>query len=366
MMITPWQDCSFVFGKLARRVAHAVALLVVITISCDPAIAQTSARPKRLGILASNYCPWPGALAMGPSWPGDTEARLWPMLKNLAKRGWSEGRTLIVDCLEAGGRMQDVPAIAAKLVARKPDVLLGESTLGTRALKQATTKIPIVTIAPDPLGSGLVTDLARPKENVTGLAPMSFDLVAKRAELLKDLLPRFSRLAVIYEGGADPSDYQRLEKDISTAGLALGFTWTIFYTATVAEVDEVFERVSAEGYDAAYIWPSPFSYYAKASIAAAALQNRVPTISDTTEYARNGVLLSYGVQDSRLVQEAAEYVDKLLRGAKPADLPLQQPTKLELAINIGTARALGLTIPQSILLRSDEVIEEAFCRAPCR
>jgi putative ABC transport system substrate-binding protein len=253
--------------------------------------------------------------------------------------------------------MQDVPALAAELVARKPDVLFGESTPVVRALKQATAKIPIVTIASDPLGSGIVTNLAHPEANVTGLAPMSFDLAAKRTELLRDVLPRLSRLALIYHTGADPVDHQQMQKDIRSAGLALGFTWKVFYLTSVADVGATFEQLAAEGYDAVYIWPSPFTFLHKAMIAAAALQYRLPTISDTTEFARSGVLLSYGVQDSSLLRAAAEYVDKLLRGAKPADLPLQQPTKFELVINLGIAKALGLTIPQSVLLRADEVIE---------
>jgi ABC-type uncharacterized transport system substrate-binding protein len=261
--------------------------------------------------------------------------RLWPLLWSLADRGWVEGRTLIVDCIQAGGRMQDVPALAADLVARKPDVLFGESTPVVRALKQATGKIPIVTIASDPLGSGIVTNLAHPEANVTGLAPMSFDLAAKRTELLRDVLPRLSRLALI---GADPVEQEQMQ-------------------TSVADVGATFEQLAAEGYDAVYLWPSPFAFLNRARIAAAAIQYRLPTISDTTEYARFGVLLSYGVQDGSLLRAAAEYVDKLLRGAKPADLPLQQPTKFELVINLGTAKALGLTIPQSVLLRADEVIE---------
>jgi ABC-type uncharacterized transport system substrate-binding protein len=124
-------------------------------------------------------------------------------------------------------------------------------------------------------------------------------------------------------------------KGISSAGLALDFTWKVFYLTNVADVGAIFEQLAAEGYDAAYIWP----------------------ISDTTEYARFGVLLSYGVQDSSLLRAAAEYVDKILRGAKPADLPLQQPTKFEPVINFGTAKTLGLKIPQTVLLRADEVIE---------
>jgi len=274
----------------------------------------------------------------------------------LSRRGWIEGRNLIVDCIAAGGRLQELPALAAGLVSRKPDVLFGESTPIVRALKQATTKIPIVTAAPDPLASGIVTDLAHPEANVTGLAPMSIDLVAKRTELLKDLLPRFSRLAVILRA-ADPVDRERIKKDVGAAGLALSFTWEIFDLPSVADVGDLFEKIAAEGYDAVYVVSSPLLYLYKGNIIEAAFKHRIPAISERTEYTRLGLLFSYGLQNSDLMQHAGEYVDKLLRGAKPADLPLQQPTKFELVINLGTAKVLGLTVPESIQLRADEVIE---------
>jgi putative ABC transport system substrate-binding protein len=148
-----------------------------------------------------------------------------------------------------------------------------------------------------------------------------------------------------------------MQPDITAAGRALGFSFEVFQPTSIADIDEIFERIEAEGFDAAYIWPSPFTYGYRAWIAAAALKYRVPAISERSDDARTGILLSYGLDDTQIQQSAAEYVDKILRGAKPADLPLQQPTKLELVINLRIAKVLGLTIPQSILLRADEVIE---------
>jgi putative tryptophan/tyrosine transport system substrate-binding protein len=321
--------------------------VVILAASGNAAFAQTSATLKRLGILAPVFCP-------APDWPTRGTVNL---LQALAERGWIEGKTLIVDCVAPGNQVEQLPALAADLVSRKPDVLFGASTEAIRALKQATAKIPIVTAASDPMRSGIVTNLARPDANVTGLAPMSFEIVAKRTELLRDLLPRFSRLAVISSLGADPADQEHLQADITTAGHALGFTWEIFHPAAVADIDEIFERLKAEGFDAAYIWPSPFTYGHRSWFAAAGLKHGVPTISEASDDARAGVLISYGLDNMRIQQSAAEYVDKLLRGAKPVDLPLQQPTKLEMVINLKVAKALGLTIPQSILLRADEVIE---------
>jgi putative tryptophan/tyrosine transport system substrate-binding protein len=324
-----------------------LALAVVIATDHQPSLAQAGRPTKRVGILASTWC---------PERESPKRDDLLPMLTSLTNRGWIEGRNLIVDCVAAGGRLQELPVLAAGLVARKPDVLVGESTPVVRALKQATTKIPIVTAGPDPLASGIVTHLAHPEANVTGLAPMSIDLVAKRTELLRDLLPRLSRLAVILRA-ADPVDHDRIQEDVSAAGAALGFTWKIFDPPTVTDVGELFENISAEGYDAVYVVSSPLLYLYKGSIIEASLKYRIPTISESTEYTRLGLLLSYGLQSRDLMEHAADYVDQLLRGAKPADLPLQQPTKFELVINLRIAKVLGLTVPESILLRADEVIE---------
>jgi ABC-type uncharacterized transport system substrate-binding protein len=343
------QNRSLITHKPAALVACVIvlALAVLIAATCNPAIAQTNARPKRLGVLAPISCPAPGGPTLATT----------PLLQALAERGWIEGRTLVVDCVAPGSRNERIPGLAAELVSRKPDVLFAATTRAVRALKQETAKIPIVTAASDPLRSGIVTNLAHPEANVTGVAPMSYDLVAKRAELLKDILPRFSRLAVMYGGGAEPIDQEQMQQDISTAGVSLGFTWKIFYPMAIAEIDDIFEQVKAEGFDAVYIWPSSFNWENHARIAASALQYRVPTISDTSDDARVGVLLSYGLDNNRVLQTAVEYVDKILRGANPADLPLQQPTKLELVINLKIAKSLGIIIPQSVLLRADEVIE---------
>lgn len=347
-MTSPGQHRKFSSTSSAAIVGWVVLLaLPVISIAgCGSGMAQTTVPPKRLGILASVSCPTPDG-------PG-----LWTLLlRNLADRGWIEGRTLIVDCVAAAGHLERAPALAAELVAQQPDVLFAASTPAVRALKEATAQISIVTVASDPLRSGIVSSLARPDANITGLAPMLFDLLAKRTELMKELLPRLSRLAIIYRKGADPIDHEQIQKDMAAAAQTLGFAWNIFYPASTEDIDEIFTGLAAGSYDAAYIVTNPVTYENRARIARIALQHRMPTISETTDYAREGVLLSYGLEGSRLVGGAAEYVDKLLRGAKPADLPLQQPTKFELVINKRTAEALGVAIPPSLLLQADEVIE---------
>jgi putative tryptophan/tyrosine transport system substrate-binding protein len=347
-MATQAQGRIFIAVRSAALVARVsmLALTVLVAMGGGPGRAQTATSPKRFGWLGSVGCPVPGAPSIAFVLP-----------HRLAELGWIEGRDLIIDCISAAGRMDQAPALADELVARLPDVLFGVSTPVIRALKQATATIPIVTIASDPLRSGIVSNLAHPEGNVTGLAPMSFDLLAKRIELMKDLLPRLSRVALFYRKGGDAIDLQQMQNDTIAAAKALGFTWEIVYPTDAEDIDEIFARLAAEGFDAAYIWPGPFAYANRGRYAKMALQHRIPTISDTTEYAREGVLLSYGLDTNRLLVLAADYIDKLLRGAKPADLPLQQPTKFDLVINLKTAKALGLTIPQSILFRADELIE---------
>ena len=236
-------------------------------------------------------------------------------------------------------------------------MLLGASTPTVMALKQATATIPIVTAASDPLRSGIVSNLAHPDTNVTGLAPMSFDLMAKRIELLKDILPRFSRLAILYRKGAYPVDHEQMQKDATAAARTLGFAWEAFYPAAPEDVESIFARLASEGFDAVYVWSTPFTYLNRTHIAKIAIQYRVPTISESSDYAREGALLTYGLDVSRLIEASTEYIDKLLRGGSPADLPLRQPTKFDLVINLKTAKAIGVEVPQSVLFRADEVIE---------
>jgi putative ABC transport system substrate-binding protein len=248
--------------------------------------------------------------------------------------------------------------LARELVLRRPDVLFGAATLTVRALKQATTEIPIITLASDPLSSGIVNNLAHPEANVTGIAPMTFDLTGKRMGVLKELLPGLSRLAVIcvVRLAPDPVDDKRLREDVAKSAEALGVSWSVFYP-TKENVDQVFAQIAADRFDAAYLWTTAFSFAEREQIANAALEHGVSTISDLADYARQGLLLTYGQDFSSFMGDAAEYVDKLLRGAKPADLPLQQPTKFDLVINLKTAKELGIAIPPSLLARADEVIE---------
>ncbi len=248
--------------------------------------------------------------------------------------------------------------LARELVMRKPDVLLGAATLTIRALKQATDEIPIVTVASDPLQSGIVSNLAHPEANITGLAPMIFDLAAKRIDLLKDILPGLSRLAIVYvvRTAPDPVDDEQMRKNVSKAAEALGISWSVFYPPS-ENIEQVFAQIAADRFDAAYVWSTAVAFANRERIGKAALKYRMPTVSDLADYARQGLLLTYGEDADSLFGDAADYVDKLLQGMKPADLPLRQPTKFSAVINLKTAKALGIGIPPSVLIRADEVIE---------
>ena len=335
--------------KSAASVVRLMLIGVAIYITGGrPGNAETTTPPKRLGILmGGSSCPSPS----GPAF--------WkPLLQKLADRGWVEGQSLVIDCVSANGRIEQAPTLARELVVRRPDVLFGAATLTVRALKQATTEIPNITLASDPLSSGIVDNLAHPEANVTGIAPMTFDLTGKRMGVLKELLPRLSKLAVIcvVRSTPDPVDDKRLREDVAKSAEALGVSWSAFYP-TKENVEQVFTQIAADRFDAAYLWTTAFSFAEREQIARAALEHGVSTISDLADYARQGLLLTYGQDFSSFMGDAAEYVDKLLRGAKPADLPLQQPTKFDLVINLKTAKVLGVAIPPSLLARADEVIE---------
>ncbi len=236
-------------------------------------------------------------------------------------------------------------------------MLFGASTPVVRALRQATATIPIVSAAADPLQSGLINNLAHPEANVTRVSSISFELVAKRVELLKEALPGLSRLAFVTQKGADLADVREMGNQITTAAKIFGYTWEIFYLAVPEEIDTTFARLAREGFDAAYISPGPFTYANRMRIGEMARQHRVPTVADTTDLVSAGVFLSYGFERSRVLIRSAEYIDKILRGAKPAELPVEQPTKFELVINLKTAKALDLTEPPTLFARADEVIE---------
>jgi len=326
----------------------------LITLICGLAIAwplasysQEPKRPlKRVGILARDSpCPL------------ESDELI---VRRLGELGWIEGQTIAFECVSAFGRIDQVQALARELVSRRPDVLPASSLLFVSALKQETTTIPIVMLGTsEPLRNGLITSFARPGGNITGVG--WFVLLPKEMEILKEIVPNLTRVAYItgVPGTASypPEASKIAQEDMQTAASALGFTWQVFRSAAASEYDEIFARLAAEHFDAAYIPTTPFNTNNLARICQLALRHRIPAVTEPVRWAREGLLLTYGQDYPWSVARAMEYVDKILRGAKPGDLPVEQGIKLLLTINLKTAKALGLTVPPSLIARADEVIE---------
>ena len=276
-------------------------------------------------------------------------------MQRLRELGWFEGRTIAIEYRWGEGRSERYAEIAAEFVQLKVDVILAGGTEAAIAAKQATSVIPIVfPTAGDPLGSRLVTSLARPGGNATGLSNLGTDLAAKRLEILREVLPGLRRLAVMvntdYSGGATERE------QIDAAARTLGLEITPMPIRRAEDIAPAFEGLKGRA-DAFYTTGDSLVNAQRLRINTFALTARLPTMFPQREYLEAGGLMSYGANFRDLNRRAADYVDKVLRGAKPADLPVEQPTKFDLVINLITARALGLTVPPTLLARADEVIE---------
>src|SRR5262245_43927199 len=309
---------------------------------------QPIAPPKRVGILN---------IALPCPIRSDN-----PISRRLAELGWIEGRTFVFECVSAVGHLDQIPALARDLVSRRLDVLMSGNSPAIKELKQETTTIPIVIIgAADPVGYGLVTNLARPEANVTGVAYWGSDMLPKRIELLSEVVPQLRRLAII-GASRDATFIKIIEEGATVAAKRFGFSWQLFQRVLENNYDEIFydeifARLAAEHFDAAYIATSAFNMQNSARIVELALHHRIPAIGELATLARAGLLLSYGQDLTRTAARASDYVDKILRGAKPSELPVEQATNLQLVINLKTAETLGLTVPPSLIARADEVIE---------
>ena len=281
-------------------------------------------------------------------------------LQGLRDLGYVEGRNVAIEYRDAEGKLERLPALAAELVALKVDVILAEGgTLGPRVAMKATTTIPIVFAgAGDPVGSGLVASLARPGGNVTGLAGVSPELVGKRLELLKQAVPGVDRVAVLRQPTALG---ERVAKDMlkaaDVAARALGVQPQFVEARGPDEFARAFSDMTSARAGALTLLPANMFLREHRRLVDLAAKNRLPAVYTSREFVDAGGLMSYGANQPDLFRRAATYVDKILKGAKPGDLPVDQPTKFELVINLKTAKALGLTIPQSVLAQADEVIQ---------
>ena len=274
-------------------------------------------------------------------------------VQRLSELGWIDGRTVAIDHRWAEARNERMAEIAAEFVRLKVDVIV-TSGAGTIAAKQATSAIPIVFAAyGDPVAGGLVTSLPRPGGNVTGLTIQPTELAGKRLDLLREVVPGFRRLSVMVNVG---SSFQKELSEVQAAASTWGINATVLEIRRAEDITPAFDAVK-NGTDALYVVSEPLMNANRVKINTMALGAHIPTIFGFRDFVDAGGLMSYGANFADLFRHAGDFVDKILRGTKPADLPVQQPTKFDLVINLTTAKALGLTIPESFLLRADEVIE---------
>jgi putative ABC transport system substrate-binding protein len=275
--------------------------------------------------------------------------------QELLDAGYSEGRDVVIEWRSANGDYDRIPGFAADLVQRKVDVIVVEGTLAAQAVKSDTSTIPIVlAVVADPVGSGLVANLAHPGGSVTGLSLMVADLNAKRLQLLKEAIPRLTRVAVLWNP-ATPY-HPKLMDELKAVAPSLAIELTIVGARTPEEFGPAFSALSRAHAQALYVLDDAQFVVNRRTLLKLASNARLPVIYSQKNFPDAGALMSYGISIEDLYRRSAGYVVKILKGAKPGDLPIEQPTKFELVVNLKTAKTLGITIPESILLRADEVI----------
>jgi len=321
--------------------ANAVSIVALLVLGVLPraAQAQPAERVYRIGIL------------------GNAPSIYWDeFIQGLRERGYAEGQNLRVERRYVAGRVERSREFATELVALNVDIIVATGSPAARAAKQATTRIPIVAVlVSDPVAQGLAASLARPGGNVTGLANLLPELGAKRLELLKEIYPGASRVAVLWNPANTGSVI--VGKRMTVAARTLGITLQSLEVRTPHDLQDAFALLAKERPDALMTLDDHLFYEHAASIVDFAAKRRLPAMHTFREAAEAGGLVAYGVNPSELFRRAAEYVDKILKGARPGDLPFEQPTTFELVINLKAAKALGLTIPSSVMLRANQVIE---------
>jgi putative ABC transport system substrate-binding protein len=287
--------------------------------------------------------------------PSIESQRIAAFVQRLRELGWIDGRNLAIEYRWAEGRNERYTEIAAELVRLKVDVIVTVATPATLAAKQATTVIPIVFLtASDPVGTGLVASLARPGGNVTGLANQISDTTGKKLEFLREVVPGLRRLAIM-ANVANPAAVLDMG-EAQVTGRALGLEVTTSEIRRAEDISPAFDALKGRA-DALYLCPDPLMNTNRTQINIFAVRARLPTIYGVRDFVQAGGLMSYAPNLPNQFRRAADFVDKILRGAKPGDIPVEQPTKFELVINLTTAKALGLDVPPTLLARADEVIE---------
>jgi putative ABC transport system substrate-binding protein len=304
------------------------------------ATAQQAVGVRHVGILTAGALP-----------------RIVPpaFVNDLRELGWVEGQNLVFDRRGGDGNSERVPALAAELVKMKVDVILSFGAVAGVALRNATTTIPIVAMTGDPVRLGLVSNLSRPGGNITGLSLIAPELAAKRLELIRELLPKATLIGEL----VDPANtyWQRVRPEYEQAFRAMRMQPLFVEVASPGDIEKAISQIAGRRADALVIRGDPMVVSSREQISRLAVQYSLPTMAEDRRFPEAGALISYGPNSQAADRIIANYVDKILRGAKPGDLPIAQPTKFELVINMKTAKALGLTIPQLLLLRADESIQ---------
>jgi ABC-type uncharacterized transport system substrate-binding protein len=335
-------DFGFLIGISQNNKLLVLALSTLLLALGGSADAQQPVHLPRVGVL----------LALPQAAIAD---RIRAYQEGLRELGYFEGKTILMDYRSADGKFDRLSDLPRELVRLKVNVIVTGGPTATRPAKEATTEIPIVMAQDtDPVGNGFVASLARPAGNITGLSNYHPDLSGKQLELLKEIIPRLARVAIVGNSN-EPGNAQAL-KETEVAARALGLQPYYFDARDAKAIETVLRSARKEGADAVLVLSSPIATSHRKELAEIAAKSRIPAMYQVSESVEAGGLMTYGVSTADLWRRAAIYVDKILKGAKPANLPVEQPTKLELVINLKTAKQIGLTIPPNVLARADRVI----------
>jgi putative tryptophan/tyrosine transport system substrate-binding protein len=327
-----------------RRKLVGLTISAILCALCFLAEAQQPTKIPRIGYL-------------NPVSPSTSSDRIVALRQGLRELGYEEGKNILIESRYAEGKLDRLPALAAELVRLKVDVIVTSGPLPTRVTKEATTTIPIVMGQDnDPVGNGFVASLARPGGNITGLSTLAPEISGKRLELLKEIVPRLSRVAV-FGTSTQPGNAQVL-KEVELAAGALGVKLQYLDILFPKDIESAF-RTAGKGRAGAVLWmvPSSIDNSRRNEIVELAVKSRLPVIYPRPDIVEHGGLMTYGVNIDDLNRRAATYVDKILKGRTPTDLPVEQPKKFDLIINLRAAKQIGLTIPPNVLARADRVIK---------
>jgi ABC-type uncharacterized transport system substrate-binding protein len=319
-----------------------LALYVLLFALCSAAGAQQATKISRIGVLTANF-------------PSTNAANRAAFRQGLRELGYSEGKNILIEERYAEEKLDRLSEFAAELVRLKVDVIVTLGGRGTRAAKEATKTIPIVMAqVPDPVGDGFVASLARPGGNITGLSALGPELSGKRLELLKETVPKLSRMAVLGTS-TTPGNAQQL-RELELAGGALKVKLQFLDVLDPKDIETAFRAATNGHAEGVLLLSASIFVSRRTQVLDLAQKSRLPAIYYSPDFVQAGGLMSYGVNDTDLYRRAATYVDKILKGAKPADLPVEQPKKFEFVVNLKAAKQIGLTIPPNVLARADKVM----------